>query len=154
MVEPGERFASALRDAEERLRATGLSGRAAFLALTRHLCGRLGVAAALWPEGPDATEAAGLHKIPLAADLDLFGLAYERFFSDLFKGQRGQYFTPRPLVELMADLASVGPRDRVLDPTCGSGGFLIAALVNAGMMLKVPPRPLFLETLSLGSTPA
>ena len=128
MVEPGERFASALRDAEERLRATGLSGRAAFLALTRHLCGRLGVAAALWPEGPDATEAAGLHKIPLAADLDLFGLAYERFFSDLFKGQRGQYFTPRPLVELMADLASVGPRDRVLDPTCGSGGFLIAAL--------------------------
>jgi len=128
MVEPGEQFARALRDAEERLRATGLSGRSAFLALTRHLCARLGISENLWPEGPDATPAAALHEIPLAADLDLFGLAYERFFSDLFKGQKGQYFTPRPLVELMADLANIGARDRVLDPTCGSGGFLIAAM--------------------------
>jgi type I restriction enzyme M protein len=105
-----------------------LSGRGAFLALTRHLSARLSLPESLWPEGPDAPSGARLEQIPLAADLDLFGLAYERFFTDLFKGQKGQYFTPRPLVELMADLAGVGPRDRVLDPTCGSGGFLVAGM--------------------------
>ncbi|MDP2311087.1 MAG: N-6 DNA methylase, partial [Pseudomonadota bacterium] len=42
----------------------------------------------------------------------------------------GQYFTPRPLVELVADLAQLRPGDRVLDPTCGSGGFLVAALAR------------------------
>ena len=128
MLEPGEKFARELRGAEDRLRATGLSGRNAFLALVRSLSARLGIPDRLWPEGPDADPVAGLDQIPLTADLDLFGLAYERFFADLFKGQKGQYFTPRPLVELMADLAEVGPRDRVLDPTCGSGGFLLAAL--------------------------
>jgi len=127
-VEPGELFARELRGAEDRLRAAGLSGRGAFLALTRHLSGRLSLPEHLWPDGPDAPSAARLEQIPLAADLDLFGLAYERFFTDLFKGQKGQYFTPRPLVELMADIAEVSPRDRVLDPTCGSGGFLVAAM--------------------------
>ena len=127
-MEPGELFARELRGAEDRLRAAGLSGRSAFLALTRHLSGRLSLPEHLWPDGPDAPKGARLEEIPLAADLDLFGLAYERFFTDLFKGQKGQYFTPRPLVELMADLAEVGPRDRVLDPTCGSGGFLVAGM--------------------------
>jgi type I restriction enzyme M protein len=127
-VEPGELFARELRGAEDRLRAAGLSGRSAFLALTRHLSMRLSLPEHLWPDGPDAPAIARLEQIPLAADLDLFGLAYERFFTDLFKGQKGQYFTPRPLVELMADLAEVGPRDRVLDPTCGSGGFLVAGM--------------------------
>ncbi len=127
-MEPGELFARELRGAEDRLRAAGLSGRGAFLALTRHLSGRLSLPEHLWPDGPDAPSVARLEQIPLAADLDLFGLAYERFFTDLFKGQKGQYFTPRPLVELMADLAEVGPRDRVLDPTCGSGGFLVAGM--------------------------
>lgn len=127
-ADAGERFAGELRAAEERLRASGLSGRRAFAALVRHLADRLGLPRELWPEGPDAPAAARLEALPLAADLDLFGLAYERFFTDLFKGERGQYFTPRPLVELLADLAAIRPGDRVLDPTCGSGGFLVAAL--------------------------
>ncbi len=126
-ADPAERFAAELRQAEERLRAHGLGGRRAFVALVRHLAGRLGIAPELWPEGPDAPASARLDAIPLAPDLDLFGLAYERFFTDLFKGKRGQYFTPRPLVELVTDLARVRGRDRVIDPTCGSGGFLVAA---------------------------
>lgn len=126
-AEPSERFARALVDAETRLRAAGLGGRRAFAALVRHLAGRLGLSPEDWPEGPDAPASARLEELPLTAELDLFGLAYERFFPDLFKGARGQYFTPRPLVELMVELADVRPGDRVLDPTCGSGGFLVAA---------------------------
>lgn len=130
MIDASERFARDLRGAEERLRAAGLGGRRAFVALVRHLAGRLGLPRELWPDGPDAPDAARLDALALSPHLDLFGLAYERFFTDLFKGERGQYFTPRPLVELVADLAQVRPRDRVLDPTCGSGGFLVAALAR------------------------
>ena len=123
----GESFASHLRAAEDRLRAVGLSGRAAYAALCRHLARRLDLPAHLWLDGPDAPPQAQLDRIPLTAELDLFGLAYERFFPELFKAERGQFFTPRPLVELMVDLAEVRPGDRVLDPSCGSGSFLIAA---------------------------
>ncbi len=123
-----ETFAAELCAAEHRLRACGLGGRRAFVALVRHLSRRLDLPEALWPEGEDAPATAHLDRIELSPDLDLFGLAYERFFADLFRARRGQYFTPRPLVELVAELAGVGASDRVLDPTCGSGGFLLAAL--------------------------
>lgn len=126
----GERFAHQLRVAEERLRASGLTGRAAFAALCRSLAERLGLEERYWPEGPDAPASVGLDRLPLTAELDLFGLSYERFFSDVFKAERGQFFTPRPLVELMADLAEIRTGERVLDPTCGSGSFLISALAR------------------------
>ncbi len=149
--DPAERFAGELRAAEERLRACGLSGRRAFVGLVRHLADRLGLPRELWPDGADAPAAARLDKLPLAPDLDLFGLAYERFFTDLFKGERGQYFTPRPLVELLADLASVRAGDRVLDPTCGSGGFLIAALARGADVdgIEVDPDLATLARLNL-----
>lgn len=122
-------FAAALRGAEARLRACGLIGRDAFIALCRHLAERLALPRDLWPDGPAPPPAARLGEIPLPEDggIDLFGLAYERFFSDLFKSERGQYFTPRPIVALMADLAAIQPGEVVLDPTCGAGGFLIVA---------------------------
>ena len=140
-----EAFAAQLRSAEDRLRAVGLSGRAAYAALCRDLARRLDLSQHLWLEGPDAPEEAALERIPLTAELDLFGLAYERFFPEVFKAERGQYFTPRPLVELMADLAEVRPGDRVLDPTCGSGTFMVVALslwaVKVGIQEKIPTQP-------------
>ena len=122
-----EKFAASLRSAEDRLRASGLSGRRAYAALCRNLAQRLNIPDHLWLDGPDAPEEARLERIPLTAELDLFGLAYERFFPEVFKAERGQFFTPRPLVELMADLAEIRPGDRVLDPTCGSGTFMVVA---------------------------
>lgn len=120
-------FAAALTAAEERLRALGLTGRAAYAALCRHLAGRLGLPDALWLDGPDAPAAARLDAVPLAEGLDLFGLAYERFFPDVFKGARGQFFTPAEVVALAVGLCAPRPGERVLDPTCGSGAFLVAA---------------------------
>ena len=98
-----EVFAAALRDAEDRLRATGLSGRRAYAALCRHFAERLHIPDSMWLDGPDAPAGARLDRIPLTAELDLFGLAYERFFPEIFKAERGQFFTPRPLVELMVE---------------------------------------------------
>ena len=122
-----EEFAASLRRAETRLRAVGLSGRSAYAALCRNLASRLNIPTRLWLDGPDAPPEARLERIHLTAELDIFGLAYERFFPEVFKAEHGQYFTPRPLVELMVDLADVRPGDRVLDPTCGSGTFMVVA---------------------------
>jgi len=151
VTEPAVRFAGALRAAEERLRAHGLGGRRAFTALVRHLAARLDLPRELWPDGPDAPPGAELERIPLSAEVDLFGLAYERFFTDLFKGDRGQYFTPRPLVELMVDLARLRAGDRVLDPTCGSGGFLVGALARGADVdgIEVDPDLATLARLNL-----
>jgi SAM-dependent methyltransferase len=147
----GERFAAELTDAEARLRAAGLSGRNAFAALCRSLASRLGLERRFWIEGPDAPAEVGLDRIALTAELDLFGLAYERFFSDIFKAERGQFFTPRPLVELMVDLAAIRPGQKVLDPTCGSGSFLVAAHARGAEVdgIEIDPELVALCRLNL-----
>ena len=61
-------------------------------------------------------------------DLDVKGVAFERFLGNFFKGEIGQYFTPRNLVEFMVKMVAPHHEARVLDPACGSGGFLLHAL--------------------------
>ncbi|MEC7948885.1 MAG: N-6 DNA methylase [Myxococcota bacterium] len=118
---------ASLTAAEDRLRALGLTGRAAYAALCRNLASRLGLPRALWLEGPDAPPSAALEHVPLVPGLDLFGLAYERFFPDVFKGARGQFFTPGEVIQLTVGLCAPAPGERILDPTCGAGAFLVAA---------------------------
>lgn len=62
---------------------------------------------------------------------DYLGQLYEAFFRYTGGNTIGQYFTPRHITRFMADLCQVTKDDRVLDPTCGTGGFLIAALNRA-----------------------
>ncbi|QBJ15521.1 hypothetical protein EYD00_18955 [Agrobacterium sp. 33MFTa1.1] len=59
---------------------------------------------------------------------DVIGTAFEIYVSSHLKGARGQYFTNRLFINMMVDMIDPGERDRIYDPTCGSGGFLIAAL--------------------------
>jgi type I restriction enzyme M protein len=61
-------------------------------------------------------------------DLDTKGVAFERFMEDFFKGKSGQYFTPRNIVHFAVQIMKVNNEDYVLDPACGSGGFLLYAL--------------------------
>lgn len=61
-------------------------------------------------------------------DLDVKGVAFERFLGNFFKGEIGQYFTPRQLVEFMVKMVTPHHEERVLDPACGSGGFLLHTL--------------------------
>ena len=61
-------------------------------------------------------------------DLDVKGIAFERFLGSYFKGDMGQYFTPRELVEFFSNMVEPAHEDRILDPACGSGGFLLYAM--------------------------
>ena len=61
-------------------------------------------------------------------DLDVKGIAFERFLGSYFKGDMGQYFTPRELVEFIINMIQLHHEERILDPACGSGGFLLYAM--------------------------
>lgn len=61
-------------------------------------------------------------------DLDVKGRAFEKFLGMLFRGEYGQYFTRREIVEFMVDMFQPTKDDIVLDPACGSGGFLLYAM--------------------------
>lgn len=63
-----------------------------------------------------------------ATELDVKGVAFERFLGSYFKGDMGQYFTPRQVVEFMVKMVAPHHEDLVLDPACGSGGFLLHAM--------------------------
>lgn len=58
-------------------------------------------------------------------DLDAKGRAFENFLGKLFRGEYGQYFTPRQIVEFMVEVIDPDEDDYLIDPACGSGGFLL-----------------------------
>lgn len=61
-------------------------------------------------------------------ELDTKGVAFEEFMGGFFKGDFGQYFTPRELIAFAVEILNPDHNDLVLDPACGSGGFLLYAL--------------------------
>ena len=61
-------------------------------------------------------------------DLDSKGKAFETFMGSYFRGDFGQYFTPRPIVKFIIESVPITHKSRVLDTSCGSGGFLLYAL--------------------------
>lgn len=58
-------------------------------------------------------------------DFDVKGEAFEHFLGDTFTGGLGQYFTPRNVVNFMVEALDPKPGENVVDPFCGTGGFLI-----------------------------
>lgn len=61
-------------------------------------------------------------------DLDTKGVAFERFMEDFFKGKMGQFFTPREIIRFCVNMIDPQEDKLVLDPACGSGGFLLHCL--------------------------
>ena len=59
---------------------------------------------------------------------DVIGTAYEIYVASHLKGERGQYFTNRLVVNMMVKMAAPTEKDIILDPACGSGGFILAAM--------------------------
>lgn len=57
-------------------------------------------------------------------DADVKGIAYQELVGDNLRGDRGQYFTPPGAVKLMVDILDPQEDEVVLDPACGTGGFL------------------------------
>lgn len=61
-------------------------------------------------------------------DLDAKGLAFQSFMGEFFRGDFGQLFTPKPIVEFIVTAIGVNKDWKILDTSCGSGGFLLHAL--------------------------
>jgi type I restriction enzyme M protein len=59
---------------------------------------------------------------------DVISEAFQAFWGPGLRGERGQFFTPKNVVKLCVDILNPKPGEKVIDPACGSGGFLIEVL--------------------------
>lgn len=64
----------------------------------------------------------------IESERDVVGDAFETFIGPSLKGGQGQFFTPRNVTQLVRKLVNPNLSDMILDPACGSGGFLVEAL--------------------------
>jgi|GEM_PF-515225 len=71
-----------------------------------------------------------LNVVTALFDHDYLGQLYETFFRYTGGNTIGQYFTPRQITRFMADLCQVTKKDIVIDPACGTGGFLISVILR------------------------
>jgi type I restriction enzyme M protein len=60
----------------------------------------------------------------LNADRDIIADAFEELIGTSFRGGEGQFFTPRNIVQMMIDVLQPQSGERIIDPACGSGGFI------------------------------
>ena len=70
------------------------------------------------------------------AGRDAIGEAFEVFIGPALRGAEGQFFTPRNVIEMMVQMVDPQPSEKIIDPACGSGGFLIAALAHVWAQLR------------------
>ncbi len=70
-------------------------------------------------------------------DLDVKGVAFEEFLAGTYRGGGlGQYFTPREVVNFMVDLVDPAIGEKMVDPACGTGGFLIRVYDEASEKIR------------------
>jgi type I restriction enzyme M protein len=64
----------------------------------------------------------------LESDIDVKGRAYEEIVGANLRGDRGEFFTPRNICKMAVAMLDPGEKQLILDPACGTGGFLITAM--------------------------
>ncbi len=64
----------------------------------------------------------------MESERDVIADAFETFIGHALKGGLGQFFTPRNVVKMIVDILQPTENDKIIDPACGSGGFLIESL--------------------------
>lgn len=64
----------------------------------------------------------------IESERDVIADAFEVFIGPSLRGGQGQFFTPRNVVKLLLSIVDPSPKDKIIDPACGSGGFLVEAL--------------------------
>ena len=77
------------------------------------------------------------HYCVLEAERDAIGDAFEVFIGPALRGAEGQFFTPRNVVELIIKMIDPKPGHMIIDPACGSGGFLISTLSHVWQHINV-----------------
>lgn len=60
----------------------------------------------------------------LNSDRDVISDAFEEFIGTSFRGSQGQFFTPKNVVKMIVDILQPSSGESIIDPVCGSGGFL------------------------------
>lgn len=84
-------------------------------------------------------------------DKQLFGDIYEQILKDLQNaGNAGEYYTPRAVTQFMVDMLKPRLGERILDPACGTGGFLTCALEFLKKQVKTVEDKEKLQRLIMG----
>lgn len=69
--------------------------------------------------------------------IDIKGKAYEEIVGANLRGDRGEFFTPRNVMEMVVEMINPTIDEKVLDSSCGTGGFLVMAMTHAMKELKI-----------------
>ncbi len=64
----------------------------------------------------------------MESERDVVADAFEMFIGHALKGGQGQFFTPRNVIQMMVEVLQPSEKEKIIDPACGSGGFLIESL--------------------------
>lgn len=83
------------------------------------------------------------------SERDVIADAFETFIGYALKGSQGQFFTPRNVVKLMVEIIDPKPEDVVIDPACGSGGFLVESLKHMWNLMDKRGEELDWSSLAL-----
>ncbi len=76
----------------------------------------------------------------LSSPVDVKGVAYEEIVGSNLRGDRGEFFTPRNACRMAVRMLDPRPHERLLDPACGTGGFLVIAMNHALRILEETER--------------
>lgn len=82
----------------------------------------------------------------LSSPVDVKGIAYEEVVGSNLRGDRGEFFTPRNACRMAVEMLRPGPGELLLDPACGTGGFLITAMNHALQTLEEKERELWADS--------
>lgn len=67
----------------------------------------------------------------LNTNIDIKGKAYEEIVGANLRGDRGEFFTPRNVMKMVVEMINPQTDERVLDSSCGTGGFIVTAMTHA-----------------------
>ncbi len=73
----------------------------------------------------------------LDTNIDVKGKAYEELVGANLRGDRGEFFTPRNVQRMAIRMLDIQPGEKILDPACGTGGFLVIAMNEVIKILRV-----------------
>ncbi|MBO7124871.1 MAG: N-6 DNA methylase, partial [Bacteroidales bacterium] len=84
----------------------------------------------------------------LNTNIDIKGKAYEEIVGANLRGDRGEFFTPRNVMKMAVDMINPKDNERVLDSSCGTGGFVVTAMNKVIERLKERFEELYVEKAS------
>ena len=72
----------------------------------------------------------------LNTNIDIKGKAYEEIVGANLRGDRGEFFTPRNVMKMVVEMVNPRMDEKVLDSSCGTGGFLVQAMTHVISQLE------------------